>query len=94
MEILHKESEWKLMSGHVDEFIVAALMQLGLQASRRMGNEETQHVEKLYISIVSSLNSVRILHTFSTQSSLFSLSYECTADLRTEQNEFHFFGRL
>ncbi|XP_034164860.2 cytoskeleton-associated protein 5-A [Pangasianodon hypophthalmus] len=56
VEILRKESEWKLMSGHVDEFIVAALMQLGLQASRRMGNEGAQHVEKLYSSVISSLS--------------------------------------
>ncbi|MCJ8738053.1 hypothetical protein PDJAM_G00031060 [Pangasius djambal] len=56
VEILRKESEWKLMSGHVDEFIVAALMQLGLQASRRMGSEGAQHVEKLYTSVISSLS--------------------------------------
>lgn len=60
MEILRKESERKLMSGHVDEFIIAALMQLGLQASRRMGSEGTAHVEKLYTSVITSLNTVRI----------------------------------
>ncbi|KAI5101926.1 cytoskeleton-associated protein 5 [Silurus meridionalis] len=57
MEILSEENKWKLMSGHVDEFIVAALMQLGLQASRRMGDEGTQHM-KLYPSVIGSLSSL------------------------------------
>lgn len=74
MEILRKESEWKLMSGHVDEFIVAVLMQLGLQASRRMGNEGTQHVEKLYTSVICSLSSVRI--------SCLKGYHECIEDLK------------
>lgn len=58
VEILRKESEWKLMSGHVDEFIIAALMQLGLQASRRMGSDGTACVEKLYTSVITSLTTV------------------------------------
>ncbi|TSM20280.1 Cytoskeleton-associated protein 5 [Bagarius yarrelli] len=57
-EILHKESEWKLMSGHVDEFIVAVLLQLGLQASRCMGSDGAQHVGKVYTSVINSLNSL------------------------------------
>lgn len=93
MEILHKESEWKLMSGHVEEFIVAALLQLGLQASRRMGNGGAQHAEKLYTSVISSLNSVRMLHSFSTQSSLFSLQAR-NVRFKDWTDEFCFFGRL
>ncbi|KAK2868912.1 hypothetical protein Q7C36_000783 [Tachysurus vachellii] len=58
MEILHKENEWKLMSGHVDEFIVAALMQLGLQSSRFMGSDGTHHMEKVYASVIGSLSSL------------------------------------
>lgn len=60
-EILRQESQWKGMSGHVDEFIVAVLMQLRLLASRRMANEglERQQVEKLYSSVVNSLGLVR-----------------------------------
>lgn len=49
------------MSGHVDEFIIAALLQLSLQASRCMGNEGTPHVENLYMSVINALTSVRIL---------------------------------
>ncbi|KAL6468523.1 hypothetical protein MHYP_G00220470 [Metynnis hypsauchen] len=61
VEILHQESQWKLMSGHVDEFIVATLMQLRLLASRRMVDERMdrqQQVEKLYSSVIDSLNSL------------------------------------
>ncbi|KAK3562246.1 hypothetical protein QTP86_032583 [Hemibagrus guttatus] len=57
-EILHKESEWKLMSGHVDEFIVVVLMQLGLQSSRCIGSEGTQHMEKVCTSVINSLSSL------------------------------------
>ncbi|XP_017577552.1 cytoskeleton-associated protein 5-A-like isoform X1 [Pygocentrus nattereri] len=61
VQILHQESQWKLMCGHVDEFIVATLMQLRLLASRRMVDERTdrqQQVEKLYSSVIDSLNSL------------------------------------
>ncbi|XP_053491174.1 cytoskeleton-associated protein 5 [Ictalurus furcatus] len=70
VEILRKESEWKLMSGHVDEFIVAVLMQLGLQASRHMGNEGTQHVEKLYTSVICSLSSLALAGKLAQEASL------------------------
>ncbi|XP_053369501.1 cytoskeleton-associated protein 5-like [Clarias gariepinus] len=68
-EILSKESEWKLMSSHVDEFIVAALMQLGLQASRRVGNEVTQHMGKLYSSVISTLSSLVLAGKLSQEAS-------------------------
>ncbi|KAI4883752.1 hypothetical protein NFI96_024676 [Prochilodus magdalenae] len=58
VEILRQESKWTSMSGHVDEFIVATLMQLRLLASRRMvdeGMDRQQQVEKLYSSVINSL---------------------------------------
>ncbi|KAG7327799.1 hypothetical protein KOW79_009405 [Hemibagrus wyckioides] len=58
VEILHKESEWKLMSGHVDEFIVVVLIQLGLQSSRCIGSEGTQHMEKVCASVINCLSSL------------------------------------
>ncbi|KAF4083545.1 hypothetical protein AMELA_G00143190 [Ameiurus melas] len=70
VEVLRKESEWKLMSGHVDEFIVAVLMQLGLQASRRMGSEGTPHVEMLYTSVLCSLSSLVVAGKLAQEASL------------------------
>lgn len=49
------------MSGHVDEFIVVVLMQLGLQSGRCIGSEGTQHMEKVCASVINSLSLVRIL---------------------------------
>ncbi|XP_066503384.1 cytoskeleton-associated protein 5-A-like isoform X2 [Hoplias malabaricus] len=60
VEILREEREWRRVTGHVDEFIVAVLMQLRLLSSKRLVDErETSgDVEKLYASVVSALNSL------------------------------------
>uniref|UniRef100_A0AAY5EUX3 TOG domain-containing protein n=1 Tax=Electrophorus electricus TaxID=8005 RepID=A0AAY5EUX3_ELEEL len=58
-EILRHNSEWQVMSGHVDELVVSLLMQLRLLASRRMAAERLEaqrDVDELYSSVIGSLN--------------------------------------
>ncbi|KAG9266482.1 cytoskeleton-associated protein 5-A-like isoform X3 [Astyanax mexicanus] len=60
-KVLQEESKWSLFLGHVDEFIVAALMQLRLLASKRLADERTerqQQVDKLYSLVINTLNSL------------------------------------
>ncbi|KAI4875261.1 hypothetical protein NFI96_023924 [Prochilodus magdalenae] len=64
VEILRQESKWTSMSLHVDEFIVATLMQLRLLASRPHWVDEgmgqtAASGEKLYSSVINSLIAVR-----------------------------------
>ncbi|XP_062868509.1 cytoskeleton-associated protein 5-like isoform X2 [Trichomycterus rosablanca] len=68
VESLREESQWRTMSGHVDEFIVAALMQLRLQASRRMTNDR-MHMEKLYTSVIGSLSSLVLVGKLAQEAS-------------------------
>ncbi|XP_047658856.1 cytoskeleton-associated protein 5-A-like isoform X2 [Tachysurus fulvidraco] len=91
-EILQKENEWKLMSGHVDEFIVAVLMQLGLQSSRFMGSDGTQHMEKVYATVISSLSSLVLAGRLIQEASpgvlknLIQALLSLTLDRRHQQN--------